>query len=313
MLQGHYEEYFVNGNKQSKEKDYNKVIEEVFGVVASDTNEINQMQMLINPFYLGNIGDGTKWTMLRNFVIKIIGDVTDDEVFIKTPSTAVIKQDLTNALGKTEQLKKKYHDDMSTLKEEIAGYDSQISLLEKTECPKDSDVLIAKKQIEELDTQINDIKSNSGKDSILEKLEQEKATLDKTILDKNQQEYKAFSSQPNKAGEHDVKVTELNNKIDAKTSELSDVLDKKGTIKSDVKYKTASKDNLAKDYLEVVNKIKNVDNAITTVCPTCNRPLEEEEIAKARETLLSQYEAQKTEITQKGTALKKKSKNLIRI
>ena len=98
-MQGHYEEYFVNGIKQSKEKDYHNLLQEYFGVRNDEKGEVDIIQTLINPLYLGNLGESKDWQRLRTYIVKLIGDVDDEEIFKARPETLVIKQDLTNALG----------------------------------------------------------------------------------------------------------------------------------------------------------------------------------------------------------------------
>ena len=97
-MQGHYEEYFVNGIKQAKERDYHELLQEYFGIRNDEKGEVDKIQLLINPLYLGNLGDSKDWQTLRKFIVKLIGDIKEDEVFAKEPSTEIIKAHSKNII-----------------------------------------------------------------------------------------------------------------------------------------------------------------------------------------------------------------------
>ena len=173
VMEGHYEEYFVNGIKQTRERDYCELLKEYIGVRNDEKTDIDPIQMLCNPLYLGNIGESKDWTKLRTYIVKLIGDVEDKEIFEKAPETVSIKQDLENAFGKTDQLKKMYSNNSNTLDDQLKGFDGQIDLLEKTTRPTVAEVEVAKAKVEEINTTINDLKANVGKDTVLDQLEKE--------------------------------------------------------------------------------------------------------------------------------------------
>ena len=305
IMQGHYEEYFVNGIKQSREKDYQELLKEYFGVRNDEKSDIDPIQMLINPLYLGSIGDSKDWQKLRTFIVKLIGDVNDDEVFKKAPETLVIKQDLTNALGKTEQLKKMYSSDIDTLNNQLIGFDSQVELLEKTNKPSDDEVAQAKAQLEALSGKIIDLKTNSGKDAVVEQLEKEIFELSKTITAKNQIEFNAYMEQRNSSEEADnnKKINELNEKINNVVNYISNYQIKKATVESQIRTKSMEKENLANEWKKIDSEISN-DNFVVSECPMCHRPFSEDEIKVKKEEILKDLVAQKESITTKGKALK---------
>lgn len=311
-MQGHYEEYYVNGIKQSKEKDYQELLQEYFGVRNDEKGEIDPIQMLINPLYLGNIGDSKDWQKLRTFIVKLIGDVNDDEVFAKAPETMVIKQDLLNALGKTEQLKKMYSNDIDTLNNQLLGFDSQVELLEKTDKPSDDEVANAKAKLEAINTQIVEMKNDSGKDSVVDQLEREIVEVSKQIVAKNQDEYSEFLN--NNKNDDEVnnrkQVYELNEKISQYVSVLNDSQLKRGSLESQIRAKTFEKDNFANEYIKVDKEIKNIDNSIVLECPTCHRPFSEDEVNEKKETMLKELNAKKDGIVIKGKQLKEEIETL---
>lgn len=312
VMQGHIETYYVNGIEQPKEKAFYDVLQEYFGVRNDEKGEIDIIQMLVNPLYLGNIGDSKDWTKLRTYIVKLIGDVEDKEIFEKEPSTKVLEQDLLNALGKTDQLKKMYKDKVDTLNTQITGLDSQIELLEKTERPSDESVEKAKALIEASNAKILELKTTGSKDSVVEQLESEIFTISKEIVEKNQIEFNAFleSQKTNEKGEHDKKVRELNNEINGLVSNLSDIQIKRGDFNIKVKEAQAKRGSLVISYKEYDNRIKNLDNEVIKECPTCHRPFEENEIETRKKELLANLNTCKEQIVNEGKETKAKLDNL---
>lgn len=305
-MQGHYEEYFVNGIKQSKERDYYNLLEEYFGIRNDEKGEVDNIQMLINPLYLGNLGDSKDWQKLRTFIVKLIGDVDDEEIFAKEPSTLVIKQDLLNALGKTDQLKKMYKDNIDTLNNQLVGFDSQVELLEKTNNPSDEDVAKAKEQVETINAKIVELKDNNNKDSVVEQLEKEVFALSKTIVERNQVEFAEHLKKPNEAKEHDDKVRELNTKVNNLVSKLTNIQIKRGDLNIKLKEAKAKRDSLALQYKEYATRLNNVDNELIKECPTCHRPFEESELETRRKELLETLTKMQSDVVKEGKEAKAK-------
>lgn len=304
-MQGHYEEYFVNGIKQSKERDYHNLLKEYFGVRNDEKGEIDEIQMLINPLYLGNLGDSKDWQRLRTFIVKLIGDVSDEEVFAKAPETKIIEQDLLNALGKTDQLKKMYANDIDTLTNQIAGYDSKIELVENTENPSDKEVEEAKAKIDDLNAKIVETKSGATTDSVAKQLEQEIFNLDKEIVEKNGVEFKAYM-QENTASkekvERDNKVKELNEKVNEWVNKLTDLNIKIGGIESQINYQNTTRNELVAKLKDIEQKIRNVDTMVVVECPTCHRPFEPKDIEERKQKLIDSLNTERQQIIEKGSA-----------
>ena len=308
-MSGHIEEYYVNGIKQTKEKDYFNVLDEYFGVRNDEKGVVDKIQMLSNPLYLGNLGESKNWTTLREFIVKLIGDVSNDEIFEKEPSTLIIKQDLINSLDKVDQVKKLYKDQIESLNLQINAFDSQIELLEKTEKPSEQEVENAKAKVEETTNQINEIKMSIGVDSVANQIESEIFNLSKEIVSKNEKEFKEFTEQSSKSEEHEIdeKIDAMNKEID-KLIVKKDELDSKErqldtqikTQKSEVEYCEAIRTRLANRYKETKDKMGDVDNKIESVCPTCHRPLEQEQVDEAKKHYLDALNLELNEIVSDG-------------
>lgn len=305
-MKGHYEKYFVNGIEQSREKDYQELLKEHFGVRNDEKVDIDPIQMLINPLYLGNLGDGSTkdWQSLRTYIVKLIGDVNDEEVFIKAPATLSIKQDLINALGKTDQLKKMYSNDIDTLKSQLNGYESQVELLEKTTNPSDEDVEKAKSELEAINVKIVELKTNGSKDAVVEQLEKEIFEVSKSIATKNREEYSAYLNRPNPQKENDNAIKVINEKINSFVDKLSSIQMKKGDLSISLRTKQALRDDLAKQYLDYNARIKDIDNQVLKECPTCHRPFDESEIETRKEEMENDLIAMRSKVVDEGQKTK---------
>lgn len=293
VLDGHSENYFVNDIAQSKAGEYYDVIEEYFGVRNDNKDEIDVIQMLCNPLYLGNLGDSKDWTDLRSFIIKLIGDVSNEEVFEAEPTTVIIKEDLEKALGKTEQIKKMYDNDIKGLNTSITGYDANINMLEKTPRPTDEELAVARKGVEDSQEKINQLMNGLDNNTVVEGIKREVFEVKQQVLELNTKEYSAWqlSQNPNivvneKAGELNAKLEKA---LDVATNakfELGNVESEKRMAEVHVSSLQSKRDNLAKDYLDIKKEMEDVDSHIQTVCPTCNRPLDESTIEEARQNYL---------------------------
>ena len=303
VMQGHYEDYYVNGFKQSKARDYFNLLQEYFGVRNDEKGEVDTIQMLINPLYLGNLGESKDWTKLRTFIVKLIGDVEDKEVFEKAPQTKIIEQDLTNALGRTDNLKKQLTADIDTLNMQLVGFDSQVELLEKTDKPSDEDVVRAKEQMEAINGKIDELKNNSGKDSVVEQLEREIFELEKVIVAEKEKEFKAFveSTKNSEEAKNKAEIDELNKKVNSLVNKKSDISFKIKEQEMVLNNYANEHARLVKEYREIESHLDDIDNHVASECPTCHRPFSESELKDQKETIREHNRQALSEIFEKGT------------
>ena len=298
VLKGHYEDYFFNGIKQAKAKDYYDLLNEYFGVRNDEKGEIDTIQTLTNPLYLGNLGDSKDWTNLRTFIIKLIGDVSDEEVYKKEPSTLIIKEDMEKALGKVEQVKKLYANEIKELENHLLTDDSNIELLEKTPKPTDDEIAIARKGIEEHDTKIATLRANTSTDNATKVLEEQLFDLKKVILTENTKEYEAF-----KASQNNSKENELQGKINEINSKINDLVNKKAETQSKISsagikksYDTDELQRLKSKRIELINEYKSLkaqleNIVVETLCPTCGQELPPEKVEEAKANVKKQLES----------------------
>ena len=304
-FKGHYTDYVYNDVPQSSFKDYYKLFLEDFDLVDSNS-KIDYTQLLVNPFYLGNLGESSDWTHLRTFIIKLVGDVSDEDVVKRDPSLSIVAEDISKANGRVDQVKKRYNNLIDEMEEQIISDDAQIELLEQTSNPTDDEIAVAKEGIEKHETNISNLKANVGVDSasmiIQEKLNNKKSELNKLVEEdltkaEENSEKKELQAKLNAEYEEQSKlISERGQKLSEK-KELQNELDK---IKVDIADCNVKRGNLIERVKEIDSKLSNSENLIETECPTCHRRYSDEEIANRSADLKNRLTKERNDIIIKG-------------
>lgn len=310
-MKGHTTTCVYNDVKQPTLTAYTQLVCEDFGFTQDAKTKVDFMQMLVNPFYLGNLGESKDWTELRAFIISLIGDVSDEDIEKANPNLSIITSELRTVGGRVDQLKKQYSGTINELETQITGDDSQIKLLEETANPTDDEVEVAKKGIQDHQDKITMLKGNDTIDvasnDIANKIRDKKLELSQLINDDLK-----------KANENPVK-TELSGKLNGLRLEQSELNMKKQdisfkirtedynieTIQRDISNRTNRRNDLIGKLKEIDSKIANPE--VETECPHCHRPYEEKDLEAARENRKVAFEKEKAIIIDDG----KKNKEAI--
>lgn len=311
-FKGHYLTYYYNGVKQKTQRDYLNLFKEDMGI-KYDFGKIDIVRLLIDPFYIGELGEDKSWVDLRTFIISLIGDVSDDDVFAKDPTLNVLKYDLNLRSGRIEEVKKFYQNEIRGLQEQLIGDDAQIKMLEETKAPTEDEVKVSKKAIQELDGEIAKLQSEKGSAStMLNEIDKDIYSLKENIINIQKKQIE-------------------NNPISAKQKELADANDEyrnalviKNAFNDKLAYLSnqvkVDEDNLIRSRAkseEIINEIKKLDEKIKnpefdTICPTCGRPLEGQQLEDAKQKYLSSINAKRTELIESAKKLKE-SRTLIEL
>lgn len=122
-LQGHATDYYINGAKQARAKDFFDSIQSKFGI-PTDLNGMDAIQLVIDPFYLGEFICGSKdWKLARKTVIEIVGDPTPEEIYAENKDAEIAKEDLEAHQFDDTEAKK-------AIRGEIDGYKKQMTINE---------------------------------------------------------------------------------------------------------------------------------------------------------------------------------------
>lgn len=303
-LKGHYTDWYYNGVKQGTFKAYQNLFNSDFGI-NRDFGKIDIIRLLIDPTYVGELGESKDWTELRNFIIDLIGDVKDEDVFLANAKLMSIKEDLKNVNGRTDQLKKQYKGIIDGLNESIIGNKAQLEMLQKLEKPSDEDIAIARKAIEEIDDKIAKLQNSKTVDAMTVTFQAQINDLEKY---KNELMIELQKNNPLREKEKELKekinsLISEEREIRQKGWDLADTISNKNSKLWSVRISVETKQKLRADF---INQLKDIDSQIKniaqdtslTICPTCLRPLEnaEEIIAKRK----AELEGKKQELISKG-------------
>lgn len=306
VFKGHSTDYYYNDAKQDTKKAYETLVEELFGVSNDPRVKIDFMQMLINPTYLGEMGEDKDWTSLREFIIKLVGDISDDDVFAKEPKTEPIKSDLDAYSGKTEQVKKLYKSQISGIKDKITGYEVMIGNLEKTPCPEESEIEICKNAIEESENKIARLRNSKGIDlksqeiqSKINAKEKEKNELVAADLERKNQPNPTIDNLNKEIDELKTKSDGLIESKHKLQMEISELNQKKSNLEYQINQCNSARDDVIKNYKETKERMNNIH--VATECPVCHRPYDQEHIEEIKAEEMSRLKRELDEITEKGT------------
>ena len=277
-LQGHATDYFINGAKQARAKDFFDALQSKFGI-PTELNGLDAFQLVIDPFYLGQIICGSKdWKLARKAIIDIVGDVTAEEICERNPDAAIARADLEAHQFDDAEAKK-------AIRGEIDGYKKKMTenqgLLNEYRRAADSDVTdeeyaAAKAREEEINEQIAKLKigdANPYADEI-------SALQDE--LFKLQTEYRKTATQ---VVDHTASEA-LRQKITANQDALCELKRQRSSVQSDIARINRELDERRAKQAEYKAKLGELKNQSLSImveetCPTCGQPLPQDRIEQA--------------------------------
>lgn len=131
-LSGHTTEYYVNGAKVSSVASAQKqLMEDILEINYSPkTSKIDVLQMQVNPLWLFKYID---WSLLRKYIIELVGDVSNEEVIDKLFNdyefllVTDVKNDLVKNSYKTDVVLNLYKSVMNSAKQQANVYEHSIA------------------------------------------------------------------------------------------------------------------------------------------------------------------------------------------
>lgn len=308
-MKGHFQTLYIQGTKVERSKDFYKQIREQFGIKGEDPDKIDVIRMLLSPTYLGEMGEGKDWTALRAFIIKLVGDVSDDDVFAKNPELASIREDLRAQKGSVEQLKRKYKQDCDGLNATILQNEAVVSNLEKTERPTDEAVSIARRAIEEHDDAIAKLRSGTGSDIESERIQRELSEAQAELISEQRRANEEFvdpeSGKREELREAYRKAREdLNEATICKSTALADASAEESSIARLQRERESVAESVNEPLVRRIREIDNGEVSVSETCPVCGQRLPDDKIeaaiesekrrlAEERERLIEQCKANK--------------------
>ncbi len=263
-LQGNENLYEMDGYPKT-EKDYKAAISDIV------SEEI--FKMITNPTYFPSL----KWKEQRDILMRFVSEISDYELASGNDKFAGLLDELMKAPS-TDDIKAKYQKALNEWKKKQAELPVRIDEAEKSRVDIDvAEYELGKKAVLEL------IKSNKEKqEDVSKQLEEHKALSDGALELKF-----ALGDLERKANaENQEKRRNLRKQIDEKTGLLLNIDDgikrnnrEISSCEDDIERKSNEKNRLAEQWKKV--NAETFDES-TTICPTCNRPLPDDEIEQLR-------------------------------
>jgi len=274
---------------------------------------IDLTKALINPLYLFGQED---WKSARQYIISLVGDIKDEDVFANNPDLMPLKADLITFSGRTDLLSKKYSNDVRALGSEIKELEAIIN----NDSYKITANDVSQEELEEADKLQKEYESItlSAKTGLanpmITKLEEEvskiTADISKTSAEINEEE-KAYrdeyeSLKKQKADEY----KSLDNEVNAAERALTHFAKDKEDLaqgKEDTRKEIIYLQGKRKGYIDRYHEIKNKEFVYSeTKCPRCGAVLNEDEINQAREEFNTNKARDLENCTNEGKAVSSK-------
>lgn len=294
-LQGHSTDYYINGAKQARTKDFYDQLEAKFGV-PTEISKVDAYQLSIDPFYLGETVCGSKeWKAARDLIMEIIGDVKPEEVYDANPDTKLAAEDLKAHQYDDAEAKKAIRAEIDGYKKKMTANEGLIAEFSKAEDVEDDDYQLAKAKDEELATELVRLKDGNENPYAQEvmKLQAEQFKL--------QKEYQKTATAPIDHTKSEATSKALNEAQDEyyrilreKKSVESDLF----TFKNQADYYGSQLENQKKRLTDLKNESLSI--MVEETCPTCGQKLPEEKVQEA-------FNKKKAEIIESASAVKQQA------
>jgi len=304
---GHTTDHYIN-DVPSKKKEYDQKI--------NDLLDEDSFRLLTDPSYFNNL----HWKKQRDVLIDVAGDITDGDVvstdkdlgklldvlngnsiedhkkIIAAKRTEINKEiehipiridEINHNLPDTSKLDEKViNTSIESLNAEITAKNEQMNSIKNG-----SEVVEIKKQISELEIEINKVKSNH----------------------EDEQKQDLYKLQ--------TRLSEEETNLDLMRGKIRPLIQDKDSTNRDIEIKKEQMNQLREDFKVLTKKIeeesaKEFDEHAAT-CPTCSQDLPKEnidemiaEFNKSKSKLLEQLEEDKQSINPKGKAFKEEVEQL---
>jgi len=291
-LSGHSTDYYVNGAKQARAKDFYDLLEKKLGI-PTELHKLDAYQLVIDPFYLGEAICGSKdWKNAREAVIEIVGDVEPEEIYTANPATRIAEPDLKAHQYDDAEAKKAIRGEIDGYKKAMIANDGLINEYGRvTDVPQEEHDA-AKVKDEELVAQLGKLKAGD-----VNPYADEVTTLQQELFKLNEA-YRQAALAPIDHTQSERIRFELTKKRDelakaerAKRSVETDI----STFEQQLTFKRSQQEAYKKQIGYLNAEMKSI--AIEDTCPTCGQKLPTEKIEEA-------VNIKKAEITAKAASIR---------
>lgn len=309
-LTSHITEYVIDEIKQKTVGDALSEIRKIIGISSSQyfNLKVEMEQALMNPYYLSEILD---WKTLRELIVKIIGDVNNDEVYTKEPTTLNAKEYLEKYNYDFSKTLTFLNQKISESATSLVAKETLINDLEKCEDVAEEDVIKAQEKIADINKQIENLNAGNIMENPQIATLNEEITKDRDLL--KAEENKLTEAYNKALSEYTSKYESLSDKLYQKQDEI-----KKLGI-SNLEYKLQSLEfqksseemkitNLSNNRAKLVDEYKKIQartfTAVEHKCPNCGYVENADEIEQQKTIFENTKASDLQENISKGKSIK---------
>lgn len=151
IMEGNMTQYYIRGDKVNV-KEARKQLQERLGLnITTSTSAFNLSLALTDPNYIGSKVDAT---VLRSFVIELVGDVSNEDVFMTDPLFETVAPMIREYDGDASLVIKALKKKIKSCKDEIVSKEGAIDVLLETTDVSSEEINIAREKIYDIEDQI---------------------------------------------------------------------------------------------------------------------------------------------------------------
>lgn len=306
---GHTTDYFIN-EVPSKKKEYDERINEL---VDEDS-----FRLLTDPSYFNNL----HWKKQRDVLVEVAGDITDEDV-ISTDKELKKLLEVLNG-NSIEDHKKIIAAKRTDINKEIDRIPIRIDEINRnlpdTSDLKESEINNAieslNAEIKAKNEQINNVKNGSEVVELKKQISELEIDLNKVKANHESEQQQGLYKLQTRLSEEETNLEIMRGKI-------RPLIQDKDSINRDVESKQEQMNKLRNEFIESKEEYKETSERVfehgldETVCPTCSQDLPEQEVKQAeikfnknKSTVLEKIKVEQEEINVKGKQLKEEVEQL---
>lgn len=315
-LTGHETCFYFNGTLIKTKAEATSILKNLVFEEATTTvmkyPMVDMTKTVTNPLYL--FGQ-EEWKAARQFIIAMVGDVSDDAIFDAHPELASIRDDLRSMNGHADMLAKKYADSLKALKAQL----TQVSTNQDFSAKKmednrvsDEEAKAAKKVIEDIQQGLEQVREGAKnaesplltqKKNEVDAMADRITTLQREIAEDENKHFETYTMERQNAmndwSKQCNKVNEIQADIDRLTRGKSETEMKIASTEQELELAKQKKQRLYEQYKEIKAREFHFKE---TVCPHCGAVINADDEEKARQEFENRNNGDAVDCVARGRA-----------